>query len=168
MRYFAPVEVAVLEIKLFILILVANGSPVITAKLLGQRLAWPVDFGMRLWRKPLLGPSKTYRGIVAAMLFTSLCAWPFGIDVRIGLLIAFVAMIGDLLASFTKRRMGIPSSGMAPGLDQIPESLLPLLAVKQMLGLDAATIFLLVLCFIFVELALSRIGYALRIRKRPY
>jgi hypothetical protein len=77
-------------------------------------------------------------------------------------------MAGDLLASFCKRRLAIPSSGMAPGLDQIPESLLPLLVVKEMAGIDAATIFLLVLSFIFIELVLSRIGYALRIRKRPY
>lgn len=157
-----------MEIKLFILILVANGSPVIFARLLGQRLAWPVDFNLQLWGNPLLGPSKTYRGIIASMLITSFCAYLLGLDVGLGLLISAAAMLGDLLASFSKRRLGIPSSGMAPGLDQIPESLLPLLAVKQTTGLDTLTILLMILCFIFVELLLSRIGYALKIRSRPY
>ena len=35
-------------------------------------------------------------------------------------------MAGDLLSSFTKRRMRLASSSMAPGIDQVPESVLPL------------------------------------------
>jgi len=156
------------ELKLFILILVANGSPIIAARLFGSHLAWPLDRGRQLGDQPLFGSSKTWRGIVAAVLSTALTAWLLELAITIGILIGVAAMAGDLLASFTKRRMGIPSSDMAPGLDQIPESLLPLLVVKQAAGLDAATIFLLVLAFIFFELALSRIGYALKLRKRPY
>jgi CDP-2,3-bis-(O-geranylgeranyl)-sn-glycerol synthase len=156
------------EIKLFILILIANGSPIIVARLLGPRLAWPVDMGVRFAGNPLLGRSKTWRGIISAVLTTALAAWLLGVEIGLGLLIGATAMLGDLLASFTKRRMGIRSSDMAPGLDQIPESLLPLLALKPFTGLDAATILLLVLAFIFIELALSRIGYALKLRKRPY
>lgn len=157
-----------MEIKLFILILVANGTPILAARLFGSRLAWPVDLGCQLAGQPLLGRSKTWRGIIASVLATGVFAWLLGLPAGMGIVIGLAAMAGDMLASFTKRRLGVQSSDMAPGLDQIPESLLPLLAVKQAAGLDAATIFLLVLAFIFFELALSRIGYALKLRKRPY
>lgn len=157
-----------MEIKLLILILVANASPVLAARALGRRLDWPVDLGRELAGRRLFGHSKTWRGIIAAVVITALFAWILELGVGLGITIALAAMAGDLLASFTKRRMGIASSDMAPGLDQIPESLLPLLAVRQSLGLDAATILLLVLAFVFVELLLSRIGYAIRLRKRPY
>jgi hypothetical protein len=57
---------------------------------------------------------------------------------------------------------------MAFGLDQVPESLLPLLAVGGGLRLEPAAIAGLVLVFIVLELALSRFLYALHIRERPY
>lgn len=157
-----------MEIKLFILILVANGTPILVARLLGSRLDWPVDMGLQLGGRPLLGRSKTWRGIGASIVATTLLAWLLDLAVGMGIIIAVAAMAGDMLASFTKRRMGLRSSDMAPGLDQIPESLIPLLVIKQAAGLDAATILILVLAFIFFELALSRIGYAIKLRKRPY
>jgi len=156
------------EIKLFILILVANGSPILAARLFGSHLAWPVDLGHRFRGRPLLGRSKTWRGIATSILATATAAWLLDLAVALGILVAAAAMAGDMLASFTKRRMGLQASDMAPGLDQVPESLLPLLVVRQLTGLDAPTIVIMVLAFIFVELALSRIGYALRLRKRPY
>ena len=77
-------------------------------------------------------------------------------------------MAGDLLTSFIKRRLAIPPSGMAPGLDQIPESLLPLLGVRGMLDLTWVQIFILVVTFIVLDYVLSYLLYLLRIRKRPY
>jgi len=77
-------------------------------------------------------------------------------------------MAGDLLASFIKRRMGIPSSGMALGLDQIPESLLALLLVEPLYRFGTGQIVAMVVLFLVAELVLSRILYALRIRKRPW
>jgi CDP-2,3-bis-(O-geranylgeranyl)-sn-glycerol synthase len=57
---------------------------------------------------------------------------------------------------------------MALGLDQIPESLLPLLAVAGEFGLSWTTIGLITIGFIVVELALSRVLYRLGVRNRPY
>jgi hypothetical protein len=50
-------------------------------------------------------------------------------------------MAGDLLSSFVKRRLNLPPSSRATGLDQIPESLLPALVCRGALsssGLDIA------------------------------
>ena len=45
-----------------------------------------------------------------------------------GLVVASVAMSGDLLSSFLKRRLSLPPSSRATGIDQIPECLLPTIA----------------------------------------
>ncbi|MEJ2592438.1 MAG: CDP-archaeol synthase, partial [Candidatus Thiodiazotropha sp.] len=65
--------------------------------------------------QPVLGPSKTLRGLVAAMLLTSAAAPLVGIAWLWGTVIGGFAMLGDLLASFTKRRLGYPPSSQAVG-----------------------------------------------------
>ena len=77
-------------------------------------------------------------------------------------------MIGDLLSSFVKRRLDIAPSGMALGLDQIPEVVIPLLLVQRQVGLGPADIITVTLWFIVIELLLSRVLFRLHIRKRPY
>lgn len=155
--------------KLLLLLIVANGAPIIARKLLGNWCDRPIDNGYRLSDgQPLLGSSKTWRGLIAAVLITPPAAWLLDLPTIIGLHVALLAMLGDLFSSFTKRRLGIPPSGMAFGLDQIPEALLPLLVVGLELGLKPADVVLLSVVFLVVELLLSRILYRLHIRKRPY
>ena len=76
--------------------------------------------------------------ILAALLCTSVAAVLVGLSAFIGLQVAAGAMLGDLLSSFTKRRIGIASSDMALGLDQIPEVLVPALLVGAQLGVTPA------------------------------
>jgi CDP-2,3-bis-(O-geranylgeranyl)-sn-glycerol synthase len=77
-------------------------------------------------------------------------------------------MVGDLLSSFLKRRLHLASSSKATGLDQIPESLFPLLACRSALSLT--TLDIAVGCAIFFagEILLSRLFFWLRLRDRPY
>ncbi len=64
-----------LIVKLLLLLAVANGTPVIVKKLLGDFLAYPLDGGMTFYdNRPLLGSSKTIRGIVTSVVATSVCA----------------------------------------------------------------------------------------------
>ena len=77
-------------------------------------------------------------------------------------------MLGDAVSSFLKRRIGLDSGAMAVGLDQIPESLLPLLMVREHFGLTWRKIALLVLVFILIELLASRLLYRWHLRKTPY
>ena len=158
-----------LEIDLIMLLMAANGAPIVVRWLLGTRYAWPLDAGLLLADgRPLFGASKTLRGLIAALLCTTLLAWLLGWQPLLGLLFATMAMLGDLLASFIKRRLAIPASGMAPGLDQIPESLLPLLAVRGVLELSWLQIILIVVAFIVLDYLLSFILYRLHIRQHPY
>jgi CDP-2,3-bis-(O-geranylgeranyl)-sn-glycerol synthase len=156
------------ELNIFLLLLLANASPIIAARLFGSHLNQAVDFGLHFNNKPLLGASKTWRGIIAALLVTILAAIVLHVPWTQGMLIALGAMLGDLLASFIKRRLGIPSSGMSLGLDQIPESLVPLLLIQTVVDMSWQTILVMVAAFFVVELILSRIGFILHIRKRPY
>ena len=77
-------------------------------------------------------------------------------------------MIGDLFSSFVKRRFGIKESSMVIGLDQIPESLFPLLMVQDILGFSVQHVALAVVAFIIFELLVSRLLYWMHIRKQPY
>ncbi|MBD3670426.1 MAG: CDP-archaeol synthase [Gammaproteobacteria bacterium] len=158
----------VLELKLLVLLLIANGSPVLAARLCGPYLGGAIDRGMMFLGRPLFGSSKTWRGIIVALGFTTLFALVLGLNALVGIVIGLGAMLGDVMASFIKRRLNIPSSGMSLGLDQIPESLLPLLLVKSRLELGWPDIALIVAVFFILELLLSAIGYRLRLRKRPY
>ncbi|MFO1428981.1 MAG: CDP-archaeol synthase [Candidatus Competibacteraceae bacterium] len=158
-----------IDIQLLLLILVANGAPILGAATFGSHAAWPVDGGC-LWfdGHPLLGVSKTWRGVLLAVSATTVMAWLLHLPLRVGLQVGAFAVLGDFLSSFSKRRMGLASSSMALGLDQIPEALLPLLAVKQDFRLDWSDILETVAAFIILELLLSQILYRLNIRNRPY
>ena len=158
-----------LAAKVLLLLMAANGAPILARKLLGSRFNRPIDSQRRLADgQPLFGPSKTWRGLFTALLTTPVVAALVSLSPWIGLLTAAFAMAGDLLSSFVKRRMRIPPSDMALGLDQIPESLLPLLVVGPLLGVGASTILLLTLLFLVLELALSQVLYRFNIRRRPY
>jgi CDP-2,3-bis-(O-geranylgeranyl)-sn-glycerol synthase len=77
-------------------------------------------------------------------------------------------MAGDLLSSFLKRRMALPPSSRASGLDQLLEALFPLLACRNLLSLTMTDIATGVGLFFIGEVLLSRVFYALRLRDRPY
>ena len=77
-------------------------------------------------------------------------------------------MAGDLFSSFLKRRMRLPAGDRATGLDQIPESLFPLLACRLTLSLTALDIAAVVVAFFLGEVLFSRLFYRLHLRERPY
>ncbi|TJW51120.1 MAG: CDP-archaeol synthase [Mesorhizobium sp.] len=152
-----------------ILLTLANGVPVIAKKMLGEWLAWPIDGGWLFWDgQPLLGRSKTLRGLVLAIMAAAMGGPLVGLDIETGALVGLIAMIGDMLSSFFKRRLRLAPSAEAPGFDQVPESLLPFLAVKNLVGFSVWDILIGVGSFWIGELVVSRLLYMLRIRDRPY
>jgi len=155
--------------KILLLLGIANGVPIVAKKLLGVRFAAPVDGG-RQWfdGRPIFGESKTLRGIALALVITPLAAFAIGIEPVLGAGLAAASLTGDLASSFLKRRMGLPPHSQAPLLDQIPESLLPLILLHRPLQLSTLDIALLILLFLLLELVLSRLLFRLRIRDRPY
>ena len=154
---------------LLLLVIIANGAPVFMHYVLGSYCAWPVDFEKRLADgRPLFGKSKTWRGLLASLVATSLCAYLLGYTPETGLQIGAYSMLGDLFSSFVKRRMGLPSSSKALFLDQIPEVLLPTLMLMDVFYLDLWSVILVVSLFVVAELSLSKILYKWGMRQHPY
>jgi CDP-archaeol synthase len=116
----------------------------------------------------LFGPSKTIRGILISVLITTASAPLIGLDLTIGAIVAGAAMAGDLFSSFVKRRLNVPPSSRALGLDQVPESLFPMLACRDALSLTIPDIALGVGVFFVGELVLSRLLYKVHVRDEPY
>ena len=57
--------------KILLLILVANGAPVLISYLFSHRMSFPVDFGIHLKdQQPIFGATKTWRGIIASIAAT--------------------------------------------------------------------------------------------------
>jgi CDP-diglyceride synthetase len=158
-----------LVIELLVLLSVANGAPVLAKKVCGNQFSLPIDAGFKFVDGRLLfGPSKTIRGVLVSVASTTLGALVLGLDMGLGALVGGMAMAGDLFSSFVKRRLNLPPSSRATGLDQIPESLFPLLACRYWLSLTLLDILIGVTAFLVGEIFLSRIFYKLGLRDQPY
>ena len=152
-----------------LLIVSANSAPVMAKLTFGRHFATPLDGGCLLPDgNPLFGASKTVRGIVCAVLATTLIGMMLGSGWRTGVWFGLLAMTGDLLSSFIKRRLKLPPSSRATGIDQIPEALLPLLGCRAGLGLSLVDVMLCVALFMVGEIYGSRLLYRLHLRDRPY
>lgn len=156
-------------VQMLVLLGLANGAPILTKKLLDGRFAWPLDGGALLWDgRPVFGASKTLRGIVVSLAVTTAAAPLVGLDLKIGAIVATAAMAGDLFSSFIKRRLALMPSSRATGLDQIPESVLPLLACRDALSLSFGEIAIVLVLFFVGEQVLSRLLYMAHVRDQPY
>jgi CDP-2,3-bis-(O-geranylgeranyl)-sn-glycerol synthase len=158
-----------LEIKLLILLAIANGSPILAAKLFGKRGRKPIDNGYTLSDgNPLFGRSKTWRGLISSIIATTLFAVLMGLSWRAGFVFGVFTMAGDLLSSFIKRRLGKPASSQSLLLDQVPETFLPLIAGAFILDYQWPSILLCGLIFVVLAMTLSPLLYRVGLRKKPY
>lgn len=159
----------ILILQLLLLVSVANGTPVIAKLVLGDKFAARVDGGALFADgSPWFGPSKTIRGFLLAVLAAIGAASLLGLGWEVGAVVGTVAMAGDLLSSFMKRRLGQAPSSQAIVLDQIPESLFPLIAARLLLPISALDIAVATTTFFAGELLLSRLLYKWHVRDRPY
>lgn len=115
-----------------------NFLPLAAHLIFHDRFRWAVDGGLR-WRdgRPLFGPHKTLRGILAALAGGVVLAPILGIGFGTAVGAAALAMVGDLATSFVKRRMDRPSGSPVFALDHGLEGLLPLVLLVPAMGLTA-------------------------------
>src|SRR5258708_34335052 len=110
-------------LQLLILLMLANGTPVIAKKLLGDRYSYPLDGNLAFADgRPLFGHSKTIRGVVLAVLVTTAGAPPIGLGWETGLPAGTFPLPGDLGSTFSNRRTTPPPASRAAGLYTLPES----------------------------------------------
>ena len=156
-------------VEILIMLLATNGAPILAARVCRHRGATPVDLGCQLAdEQPIFGSSKTWRGLVAALVISCSLSVAFGYGIEFGLIFGALVMAGDLVSSFTKRRRGLRPSDQFLGLDQIPESLLPAIYTVLALNITWLWAVLWTLAFMLLELLISKPLFLLKIRKRPY
>jgi hypothetical protein len=155
--------------RLLCLIGLANGAPLLAKKLLGTRFSLPVDNSTTAPdHQAVFGSSKTLRGVLLSVLLAALGGWFLGFPFGKAALIGIGAMAGDLFSSFCKRRLHLPASSKAIGLDQVPESLFPVLLSRKWLSLKGLDVLSIVASFFLGELAVSKILYRFDLRDQPY
>lgn len=158
-----------LGVHLLLLLSIANLAPILLYRLAGRQPGARLDGGLDFFdRRPLLGPSKTVRGVAAAVVATALVAPLLGFSPSLGAVVGGFSMLGDALSSFCKRRLGLPASAKATGLDQIPEALLPLLVVAAPLSLSPVQIAAVTFAFFALEIPISRLLFRLGLRDHPH
>lgn len=117
-QYF--LELLVKALKLYFPAMVANAAPVFL------KSGTPIDLSAKfIDKKRILGDGKTfeglaiglffgvYVGIIESMVFSEQTYFVAGFSGALG------AMIGDILGSFVKRRLGLERGAPAPVLDQL-------------------------------------------------
>ncbi len=161
----------------------ANGFPVV----FGGGL--PIDMGRKLSDgKPIFGSHKTYRGFLAGfiagvlvsvvqtlVLETEFAAdfahlLPFHFNVFIGSMIALGALMGDLVHSFVKRRIGKAEGAPLPLADQI-DFVIGAIIFSVLASGSAPPLLTSRLVFVItvpLHLSTNVIAYFLKMKKTPY
>ena len=156
-------------LQVLLVITAANAAPVLVSLIMGRRPAQPVDCGYRLADgQRLFGESKSFRGIAAAVAAAALTGLALGLPPAACALAGLLAMAGDLVSSFAKRRLALAPSSRFLGLDQGPEALLPLGALIPLAGLPPWGALMGALLFIVLGPPLSWLLFQAGIRGQPH
>jgi hypothetical protein len=168
---------------------VANVIPILVAPLpyLRKRNA-PIDCGLMFRGKRVLGAHKTWRGLIAGLIFATITLWLQQLIVGhnswvhsltsqvdyttlptliLGPLFGLGALGGDAIESFFKRQRGVaPGQGWFP-FDQIDYIVGGALATMPFVQLTILQYSWLIVLWLIVHVGASYIGYVLHLKERP-
>lgn len=158
-----------LAIVIYLPAFVANGSAPFVKK------GHPVDFNKTMRdKRRIFGDGKTFEGLIVALTFGTIV----GVIIarflgNYWILISFIeslmAMIGDMIGAFIKRRLNIPRGGRALGLDQLDFVLCSTLGL-EILGVRVTLLqFLFIIVFAFaMHVFTNNVAYRLKIKSVPW
>jgi CDP-archaeol synthase len=139
-----------------LLLILANSAAWAAGRLLGRRWALPLDLGCTLWDgRRLFGNHKTWRGLIAGVALCASAAHLLGLPWSAGAGFGAMSLLGDALSSAIKRRLALTPGSNVPGLDQLPEALLPLIVYARPLQLGAVQVALVALIFTALNLLVA-------------
>jgi CDP-2,3-bis-(O-geranylgeranyl)-sn-glycerol synthase len=79
-----------------------------------------------------------------------------GLTWMVGAGFGAASLLGDAISSGVKRRLQLPPGTEVPGLDQLPEALLPLVIFAPALGLGVAEVAAVAAAFLALDLLVAR------------
>lgn len=143
----------------------ANAVPVLFGKIFKGR--FPIDFNKTWNGKPIFGKGKTFPGFLGGILIGTTVGFLQG-RFFAGLLLSIGALIGDLIKSLIKRRVGIASGKSWPIADQLDFVIGALLFVSIVQVLSLATIIIVLILTPAIHLAANATAYLLKLKKSWY
>ena len=158
----------------------ANMAPVIVKRWFSF-LAVPMDGGRRIGGNPVLGPHKTWRGFIFAVVFGVVVAYVQHLLSRydffssleivsyegwlvLGILLGSGAIIGDLVESFFKRRKSVASGKPWIPWDQLDFVIGGLLFSSLVVDLSWTFVLWVVIVSFLLDIIVNHIAYFLKIR----
>ncbi len=146
--------------RALLLTIVANVLPWLSSRLLPRWWTAPLDGGLRLKDgRRLLGAHKTWKGLLAGTLGCGLAGLLAGPGFAVGAAFGALSLAGDALSSLAKRRLDVAPGTEIPGLDQLPEALLPAVVLAGALRLGATEILASALAFLVLDLLATRVRH---------
>lgn len=167
----------------------ANVAPVFAAVIPAfKKFDMPIDANKTWHGKPILGPHKTWRGIVSGIIAATLTLWiqqllfaqfDWAVFVSaqvnyatlpvliVGPLFAIGALGGDALKSFFKRRVGIKSGKSWLPFDQLDYIIGSILVLLLFVTLTLSQYIWIFIIWFVTHLIVSYIGYKLGLKKSP-
>lgn len=162
---------------------IANMAPSLFARL--PFLETPIDFNKKLDGKPIFGPHKTYRGFLVGIVFAILTVYlqkwlqphlenyslvDYGsINIlQLGFLLGFGALFGDLIKSFFKRSVDIPSGHSWVPFDQIDWILGAILFSALIVDFKPSEIVAAIILFGLLHPLVNLTGYALKVKNNRF
>ncbi len=154
----------------------ANGTPVVARRYYGR--GHPIDCGLRfIDGRRLLGDGKTWEGFIAGMLASLITGVVIylallGLDLEYlyyAVLSGLGALMGDIMGSFVKRRLGIERGGRAPVLDQL-DFYAGALVVLWVAGVryNIVSVLSVGAIILMLHIATNRIAYLLGLKEVPW
>ncbi|MFQ6020576.1 MAG: CDP-2,3-bis-(O-geranylgeranyl)-sn-glycerol synthase [Candidatus Aenigmatarchaeota archaeon] len=147
----------------------------------------PIDFGKKLNKHRILGNGKTFEGfalglfsgfLVGALesyLYPSfnIYSMQFGFELpfmslSVGFMIALGALVGDLIGSFIKRRLGMKRGENAFLLDQLDFVIFAILFAYMFTQISIWMILIMLIITPIIHRLSCMIGYKLRIKREPW
>jgi CDP-2,3-bis-(O-geranylgeranyl)-sn-glycerol synthase len=168
---------------------IANMVPILVAPFpYLRRFTAPIDGGLTYRGKRLLGSHKTWRGLIAGIIFATLVLWlqQLAVDhslwiqrmtsqvdysslptLILGPLFAIGALGGDAIESFFKRQRDVaPGHGWFP-FDQIDYIIGGALATMPFVQLTILQYLWLIALWLIVHVVSSYVGFLLGLKERP-
>jgi len=143
-----------------LLLVVANVAPLATARCFSGYWRAPLDGGATLRDgSRLLGDHKTWRGLIVGTLACGVAANLLQYPLLLGMAFGLLSLAADTASSFIKRRLQLPPGAEIPGVDQLPEALVPLVVLARPLGLHLTDSVVIALVFLLLDLAAMRLRH---------